>query len=104
MTKKAVKNPATDDPARNLATAYTSNDGMNICAIHTRKSIPNANMRVFFLPNLKKSNVMGLPTVGMFMKKVAPMISDNPPSWHGPDCPPVVVIVGDRTVRTVLLL
>ena len=26
------------------------------------------------------------------------------PSRHGPDCPPVVVIVGDRTVRTVLLL
>ncbi len=26
------------------------------------------------------------------------------PSWHGPDCPPVVVIVGDRAVRTVLLL
>ena len=20
------------------------------------------------------------------------------PSWHGPDCPPVVVIVGDRAV------
>ncbi len=26
------------------------------------------------------------------------------PSWHGLDCPPVVVIVQDRTVRTVLLL
>ncbi len=26
------------------------------------------------------------------------------PSGHGPDCPPVVVIVGDRTARTVLLL
>ncbi len=26
------------------------------------------------------------------------------PSWHGPDRPPVVVIVGDRAVRTVLLL
>ncbi len=26
------------------------------------------------------------------------------PSWHGPDYPPVVVIVVDRTVRTVLLL
>ncbi len=25
------------------------------------------------------------------------------PSWHGPDCPPVVVIVGGRTVWTVLL-
>ncbi len=30
-------------------------------------------------------------------------INDWYPSWHGPDCPPVVVIVGDRTVRTVLL-
>ncbi len=26
------------------------------------------------------------------------------PSWHGAGCPPVVVIVGDRAVRTVLLL
>ncbi len=26
------------------------------------------------------------------------------PSWHGPDCHPVVVIMGDRTVQTVLLL
>ncbi len=26
------------------------------------------------------------------------------PSRHGPDCPPVVVKVGDRTVRTALLL
>ncbi len=28
----------------------------------------------------------------------------NYPSWHGPDHPPVVVIVGDSAVRTVLLL
>ncbi len=28
----------------------------------------------------------------------------NIPNWHSPDCPPVVVIVGDWTVWTVLLL
>ncbi len=31
------------------------------------------------------------------------MIEDNNPSWHGPDCPPVMVILGDMALWTLLL-
>ncbi len=35
---------------------------------------------------------------------VTSLFDTSDPSWHGLDGPPVVVIVGDRTVQTVLLL
>ncbi len=61
-------------------------------------------MGIEYIPTQQKgesSAIFGYLMIGT--DPIETVCATSFPSWHGPDYPPVVVIVVERTVRTVLL-